>query len=51
MKTQRNADKSNLEKKTDDTDKKIHDTSGLVKKQILILISLRLKVKNLILLT
>ena len=33
-KTQYNNDKSGLENKTDDADKEILDTSGLVKKQI-----------------
>ena len=43
-------DKSGWENKIDDTDKKIPDTSGIVKKQFTMLRSLRLKVKYLILL-
>ena len=45
LKTQYNTDKSNLEKMIDVTDKKIHGTSGLVKKMVK---SLRLNVKYLL---
>ena len=50
MKNQYNTNKSGLKKKIDDTEKKKPDTSGLVKKQIIMLRPLRLKVKYLILL-
>ena len=50
LKTQYNTGKSGLRKKFDDTNKKISDASGLVKKQIIMLRSLRLKVKYLVLL-
>ena len=49
LKTQYNTNKSSLEKEVYDTDKKIPDTSGLVKKKIIVLGSLRLKVKYLVL--
>ena len=47
FKIQQSTDKSHLKKKTDDDSKKITDASGIVKKkkQIIILKSLRLKVK------
>ena len=38
LKTKYHTDKSDLEKKINDEDKKIPDTSGLVKKQIIMLI-------------
>ena len=50
LKTQYNTDKSVLEKKIDDADKKIPDTNGLVQKQIIMPRSLRLNVKYLALL-
>ena len=50
LKTQYNTDKSVLEKKIDDVDKKIPDTNGLVQKQIIMPRSLRLNVKYLVLL-
>ena len=37
LKTQYDTEKSDLEKKISDADKKIHDTSGLAKKQIIML--------------
>ena len=37
LKTKYDTDKSDLEKKTNDTDKKISDASGLVKKNIIML--------------
>ena len=37
LKTKYNTDKSNLEKKIIDAEKKTPDTSGLVKKQIIVL--------------
>ena len=37
LKTKYTADKLDLEKKISDVDKKIPDTSGLVKKQIMVL--------------
>ena len=37
LKTQSDTEKSDLEKKISDADKKIHDTSGLAKKQIIML--------------
>ena len=37
LKTKYDRDKSNLEKKINDADKKIPDASGLVKKQIIML--------------
>ena len=40
LKTTYDTDKSYLEKKISDADKKIPDTSGLVKKQILVLMSM-----------
>ena len=49
LKTKYDTDKSNLEKKISDTGKKIPDTSGLVKKQIIILRVVEQKVKYLVL--
>ena len=49
LKTQYNTGKSGLEKKIDDTDKKISHTRGLVKKQIMMPRSLRVKLKFLVL--
>ena len=37
LKTKYDSDKSDLEKKFSDTDKKIPDTSGLIKKKIIML--------------
>ena len=45
LRTQQNIDKSGLEKKINDTDKETPNTSRLVKKQIIMLRSRRLKVK------
>ena len=50
LKTQYKTGKSDQEKKTYDTDKKIPDTSGLNKKQTIIQLSLILKIKYLVLL-
>ena len=50
LKTQYNSDKSGFQKKIDDAFKKIPDASGFGKKNIIILRSLRLKVKYLVLL-
>ena len=45
LRTQQNTDKSGLEKKINDADKETPNTRRLVKKQIIMLRSLRLKVK------
>ena len=49
LKTKYDTDKSDLEKKTCDADKKIVDTSELVKKQIIVLKLVKEKVKYLVL--
>ena len=46
LKTQYNTDKSGLEKKMNDAEKKTPDTSRTVKKQTIILKQLRLKIKK-----
>ena len=50
LKTHHNTHKSCLEKKIDGADKKVPDTSRLVRKRIIMPTSLRLKVKYLVLL-
>ena len=50
LKTQYHTDKSSLQENTDDADKKISDTSGLLKQQIITQKLLRWKVKYLVLL-
>ena len=50
LKTQYNANKSDLENKIFDASKKIPDASRVAKKQIIILRPLRFKVKHLVLL-
>ena len=49
LKTKYDTDKSNLEKKIRDAGKEVTDTSGLVKKQIIVLKLLKQKVKYLVL--
>ena len=49
LKTKYDTNKSDLEKKIDDADKKTPDTSGLVKKQIAILKLVKQKVRYLVL--
>ena len=49
LKTKYDTDKSNLEKKISDAGKEVTDTSGLVKKQIIVLKLLKQKTKYLVL--